>query len=150
MTTIMKSLFKALCAICILLTCASCSWMPCIYDILGSDTPYFEGGDHKHFDSKEQKHSFRIITGCGKSFKGLSWSIIDVKVIESSTDKIDTLSNGDLKVSHDWVSFLIQAKKSTIEVSVSENKTGQARSVRLAIDRYKRNLPNLTITQSAE
>lgn len=153
----MKSLVKVLCALGILLVCASCSWLPCIYDILGSDTPYFEGGDHKHFDSKEQKHSFRIITGCGKTylyndsirFEGI-WH---PSQSGSITSDVDTLPNGDFRISYDWATFKLTDNRSVIEVEVGENKTGQERELSVGLSHLGRHLykrAELTITQGAE
>lgn len=154
----MKSLVRALCAICILLTCASCEkWKNCAFDLLGSDTPYFEGGDHKHFDSKEQKHSFRIITGCGKTYRyndsirfEAIWRPDQSRFI---TSDVDTLANGDFRISYDWATFKLTDNRSVIEVEVGENKTGQERELSVGLSHLGKHLYKgirLTITQGAE
>lgn len=134
MTTIMKSLFKALCALGILLVCASCSWMPCIYDIRGPGLPYIEGEKTKYFDHKAQKQSFRVFSShCNRPYKHKrGWNIEGLR--DGSTDslltsQIDTLANGDFRIAYDWVSFEIREGMSIIDVEVSENTTGQTRSV---------------------
>lgn len=156
MTTIMKSLVKVLCALGILLVCASCSWLPCIYDILGPGRPYVDEGDYKQFDAKAQKRSFRVLSShCDRPYnykKG--WHIVGIKDFgtpEFLTKQVDTLANGDFRISYDWVSFEIREGMSIIDVEVSENTTGQTRKlIFVGSGGGGKKALYFTITQSAE
>lgn len=151
----MKSLVRVLCALCLLLACASCSWMPCIYDILGPGRPYIHKDDYKQFDAKAQRHSFRVLSAnCDRPYshkKG--WHIVgikDLKTHEYLTKQVDTLANGNFRIAYDWVSFEIREGMSIIDVEVSENTTGQTRELLFVGDGGGKAQLYLTITQSAE
>ena len=103
----------------------SCDWV--------SNEPTIEGDHFKYFDSSAQRKSFRVVNASGKRYNHkVDWHIIGITQLNSKTyltKKVDTLSNGDLKISYDWVSFTVKENKSVIEVEVQKNETGQDRSV---------------------
>ena len=126
----------------------SCDWV--------ANEPTIEGGRYKTFDSSAQRKSFRVVNASGKRYNHkVDWDIIGITQLDSDTffvKKVDTLSNGNLKISYDWVSFTVKERKSVIEVEVQKNETGQARSVFFATrnSRYQAHLPNMIITQWAK
>ena len=126
----------------------SCDWV--------GDEPTIEGKLDKFFDSQAQRKSFRILTGSGKPYNHkVDWHIIGITDPYSDTyltKKVDTLSNGDLKISYDWVSFTIREKKSVIDVEVQKNETGKVRAVYLNTSTSGRQitLPDMRVTQRAE
>ena len=126
----------------------SCDWV--------ANEPTIEGDRFKYFDSSAQRKSFRVVNASGKRYNHkVDWDIVGIKqlwVKTYLTKKVDTLSNGDLKISYDWVSFTVKERKSVIEVEVQKNETGQARSVFFATSnsRYQAHLPNMIITQRAK
>ena len=67
------------------------------------DEPTIEGKLDKYFDSQAQRKSFRILTGSGKPYnQKVDWHIVGITAPYSDTyltKKVDTLSNGDLKIS---------------------------------------------------
>ncbi|MBF1311312.1 MAG: hypothetical protein HXN09_08090, partial [Porphyromonadaceae bacterium] len=98
-----------------------------------TDEPTIEGKINKFFDSQAQRKSFRVLTASGKPYNHkIDWHIIGILDPKSDTyltKKIDTLSNGDLKISYDWVAFIVRENKSVIDVEVQKNETGKDRSV---------------------
>ena len=126
----------------------SCDWV--------DNEPIIEGGRYKTFDSSAQRKSFRVVNASGKRYNHkVDWHIVGIKqlwVKTFLTEKVDTLSNGDLKISYDWVSFTVKERKSVIEVEVQKNETGQDRSVFFVTSnsRYQAHLPNMIITQWAK
>lgn len=152
----MKSLFKALGALCIILTCVSCSWGDCALELLGFGRAWIEGDEHKHFDSKAQKHSFRVLTGCGHTKRaGKGWDVLGLgfpgtPYDKKFVDKVERLPNGDRRISTDWVSFLVTEGATIIEVEIQENTTGKARSISFITTKYSTLGPSFTITQGAE
>ena len=126
---------------------ASCDWI--------TDEPIIEGGKEKFFSSQAQRKSFRVINASGKPYNHkIDWKIVGIMVPYSHTfltKKVDTLSNGDLQISYDWVSFTVRENKSVIDVEVQKNETGKRRSVHLQTSSYKqRVLPDITVIQRAE
>lgn len=97
-----------------------------------------------------------MVNALGKRYNHkVDWDIIGITQLDSDTfftKKVDTLSNGNLKISYDWVSFTVKERKSVIEVEVQKNETGKARSVFFATrnSRYQAHLPNMIITQWAK
>lgn len=126
----------------------SCDWV--------ANEPTIEGDRYKTFDSSAQRKSFRVVNASGKRYNHkVDWDIVGIKqlwVKTYLTKKVDTLSNGDLKISYDWVSFTVKERKSVIEVEVQKNETGQDRSVFFVTSnsRYQAHLPNMIITQRAK
>ena len=126
----------------------SCDWV--------GDEPTIEGKLDKFFDSQAQRKSFRILTGSGKPYNHkVDWHIIGITDPYSDTyltKKVDTLSNGDLKISYDWISFTVREKKSVIDVEVQKNETGEDRSVKfVAQDNYKGLAsPSMKVIQQAK
>ena len=126
----------------------SCDWV--------ANEPTIEGDHYKYFDSSAQRKSFRVVNASGKRYNHkVNWDIVGIKqlwVKTYLTKKVDTLSNGDLKISYDWVSFTVKENKSVIEVEVQKNETGQARSVFFATSnsRYQAHLPDMIVTQGAK
>ena len=141
---------KLLWAVIIALTFVSnsCDWV--------GDEPTIEGNLNKYFDSQAQRKSFRILTGSGKPYNHkVDWHIIGITDPYSDTyltKKVDTLSNGDLKISYDWVSFTVRENKSVIDVEVQKNETGKVRSVYFSTRNSDRQitLPDMRVTQRAE
>lgn len=141
---------KLLWAVIIALTFVSnsCDWV--------GDEPTIEGYLNKYFDSQAQRKSFRILTGSGKPYnQKVDWHIVGITAPYSDTyltKKVDTLSNGDLKISYDWVSFTVREKKSVIDVEVQKNETGKVRAVYLNTSTSGRQitLPDMRVTQRAE
>lgn len=141
---------KLLWAVIIALTFVSnsCDWV--------GDEPTIEGNLNKYFDSQAQRKSFRILTGSGKPYnQKVDWHIVGITAPYSDTyltKKVDTLSNGDLKISYDWVSFTVREKKSVIDVEVQKNETGKVRAVYLNTSTSGRQitLPDMRVTQRAE
>lgn len=68
------------------------------------------------------------------------------------TKKVDTLSNGDFRISYDWVTFTVKENKSIIDVEVQKNETGKERSVTFRpSNSYKQAyLPKIRVTQRAK
>ena len=141
---------KLLWAVIIALTFVSnsCDWV--------GDEPTIEGNLNQYFDSQAQRKSFRILTGSGKPYnQKVDWHIVGITAPYSDTyltKKVDTLSNGDLKISYDWVSFTVREKKSVIDVEVQKNETGKVRAVYLNTSTSGRQitLPDMRVTQRAE
>jgi len=126
----------------------SCDWV--------GDEPTIEGKLDKFFDSQAQRKSFRILTGSGKPYNHkVDWHIIGITDPYSDTyltKKVDTLSNGDLKISYDWISFTIREKKSVIDVEVQKNETGEDRSVKFVAQDNHKGLasPSMKVIQQAK
>ena len=126
----------------------SCDWV--------GNEPTIEGDIDKYFDSRAQRKSFRVVNASGKRYNHkVDWHIVGITqlwVKTYLTKKVDTLSNGDLKISYDWVSFTVKERKSVIEVEVQKNETGQDRSVFFATSnsRYQAHRPNMIIVQRAK
>ena len=141
---------KLLCAVVIALTFifTSCDRV--------TNEPTIEGKMNKFFDSQAQRKSFRVLTASGKPYNHkIDWHIIGILNPKSETyltKKVDTLSNGDLKISYDWVAFIVKENKSVIDVEVQKNETGQDRSVDfIAKDNHKGlDSPSMTIIQRAK
>ncbi len=89
-----------------------------------TDEPTIEGKMNKFFDSQAQRKSFRVLTASGKPYNHkIDWHIIGILDPKSETyltKKVDTLSNGDLKISYDWVAFIVRENKSVIDVEVQK------------------------------
>ena len=121
-----------------------------------TDEPTIEGKVNKFFDSQAQRKSFRVLTASGKPYNHkIDWHIIgilDPKSENYLTKKIDTLSNGDLKISYDWVAFIVRENKSVIDVEVQKNETGQDRSVDFVAQDNHKGLasPSMTVIQRAK
>lgn len=126
----------------------SCDWV--------DNEPTIEGDRYKTFDSSAQRKSFRVVNASGKRYNHkVNWDIIGIKqlwVKTYLTKKVDTLSNGDLKISYDWVSFTVKENKSVIEVEVQKNETGQDRSVLFATsnNHTQTHRPDIVVTQKAK
>ena len=126
----------------------SCDWV--------ANEPTVEGDRFKYFDSSAQRKSFRVVNASGKRYNHkVDWHIVGIKqlwVKTFLTKKVDTLSNGDLKISYDWVSFTVKERKSVIEVEVQKNETGQDRSVFFVTsnNRTQSHRPNIVVTQRAK
>lgn len=141
-----KLLWAVVMALTFVLT--SCDWV--------GDEPTIEGNLNKYFDSQAQRKSFRILTGSGKPYnQKVDWHIVGITAPYSDTyltKKVDTLSNGDLKISYDWVSFTVRENKSVIDVEVQKNETGKVRSVYFSTRNSDRQitLPDMRVTQRAE
>ena len=97
-----------------------------------------------------------MVNASGKRYNHkVDWHIVGIKqlwVKTFLTEKVDTLSNGDLKISYDWVSFTVKERKSVIEVEVQKNETGKDRSVLFATrnDDKQAHLPDMIVTQGAK
>lgn len=121
-----------------------------------NEEPTIEGNFDKYFDYQAQTKSFRVLSASGKPYNHkIDWHIVGIKDINSDkffTKEVDTLPNGELKISYDWVSFLVRNKKSIIDVVVLENKTGRERSVFFVTknDGKQIFLPDMVITQKSE
>ena len=140
---------KYLWAVVIALAClfASCDWI--------TDEPIIEGGTDKIFSSQAQRKSFRVINASGKPYNHkIDWHIVGIEPSYSDgsfTKKVDTLSNGDLQISYDWVSFTVRENKSVIDVEVQKNETGEMRSLYFRTHSYKqRFVPDIRVIQRAE
>ena len=140
---------KYLWAVVIALAClfASCDWI--------TDEPTIEGGTDKIFSSQAQRKSFRVINASGKPYNHkIDWHIVGIEPSYSDgsfTKKVDTLSNGDLQISYDWVSFTVRENKSVIDVEVQKNETGEMRSLYFRTHSYKqRFVPDIRVIQRAE
>lgn len=126
----------------------SCDWV--------DNEPIIEGGRYKTFDSSAQRKSFRVVNASGKRYNHkVDWDIVGIKqlwVKTYLTKKVDTLSNGDLKISYDWVSFTVKENKSVIEVEVQKNETGQDRSVLFATsnNHTQTHRPDIVLRQRAK
>ena len=126
----------------------SCDWV--------SNEPTIEGDHFKYFDSSAQRKFFRVVNASGKRYNHkVDWDIVGIKQLRVSTfltEKVDTLSNGDLKISYDWVSFTVKERKSVIEVEVLKNETGQDRSIFFATSnsRTQTHRPNMIVRQRAK
>ena len=126
----------------------SCDWV--------GDEPTIEGKLDKFFDSQAQRKSFRILTGSGKPYnQKVDWHIVGITDPYSDTyltKKVDTLSNGDLKISYDWISFTVREKKSVIDVEVQKNETGEDRSVKFVAQDNHKGLasPSMKVIQQAK
>ena len=125
-------------------------------DPFSQNEPTLEDRGYKYFDSTAQRKSFRVVTASGKSYNHkVDWHIIGILDQNSRTyltKKVDTLSNGDLKISYDWVSFTVRENKSVIDVEVQENETGKVRAVYLNTNTSGRHitLPDMRVTQRAK
>ena len=103
-----------------------------------------------------QRKSFRVVNASGKRYNHkVDWDIIGITQLDSDTfftKKVDTLSNGNLKISYDWVSFTVKENKSVIEVEVQKNETGQDRSVLFATsnNHTQTHRPDIVVTQKAK
>ncbi|MBF1365746.1 MAG: hypothetical protein HXN10_04740 [Porphyromonadaceae bacterium] len=122
-----------------------------------TDEPTLEDrGYYKYFDSTAQRKSFRVVTASGKPYNHkIDWHIIGILDQNSRTyltKKVDTLSNGDLKISYDWISFTVRENKSVIDVELQKNETGQDRSVFFETKNdYKRTTsPSMKVIQQAK
>ena len=122
-----------------------------------TDEPTLEDrGYYKYFDSTAQHKSFRVVTASGKPYNHkIDWHIIGIRDSKSDTyltKKVDTLSNGDLKISYDWISFTIREKKSVIDVEVQKNETGEDRSVKFVAQDNHKGLasPSMKVIQQAK
>ena len=121
-----------------------------------TDEPTLEDRGYKYFDSTAQRKSFRVVTASGKPYNHkIDWHIIGILDSKSDTyltKKVDTLSNGDFRISYDWVTFTVKENKSVIDVEVQKNETGKDRSVFFATSNsYKQAyLPNMIVTQRAK
>ena len=97
-----------------------------------------------------------MVNASGKRYNHkVDWHIIGITQLDSDTfftKKVDTLSNGDLKISYDWVSFTVKENKSVIEVEVQKNETGQDRSVLFATsnNHTQTHRPDIVVTQKAK
>ena len=126
----------------------SCDWV--------ANEPTIEGDRFKYFDSSAQRKSFRVVNASGKRYNHkVDWHIVGITQLGLKTyltEKVDTLSNGDLKISYDWVSFTVKERKSVIEVEVQKNETGKDRSVLFATrnDDKQAHLPDMIVTQGAK
>ena len=126
----------------------SCDWV--------ANEPTIEGDHFKYFDSSAQRKSFRVVNASGKRYNHkVNWDIVGIKQLRVSTfltEKVDTLSNGDLKISYDWVSFTVKERKSLIEVEVQKNETGQDRSVLFVTSnsRTQTHRPDIVLRQRAK
>lgn len=111
---------------------------------------------NKFFDSQAQRKSFRVLTASGKPYNHkIDWHIIGILDPKSETyltKKVDTLSNGDLKISYDWVAFIVRENKSVIDVEVQNNEKGQDRSVDFVAQDNHKGLasPSMTVIQRAK
>ena len=125
-------------------------------DPFSQNEPTLEDRGYKYFDNTAQRKSFRVVTASGKSYNHkVDWHIIGILDQNSGTyltKKVDTLSNGDLKISYDWISFTVREKKSVIDVEVQKNETGQDRSVFFETKNdYKRTTsPSMKVIQQAK
>ena len=125
-------------------------------DPFSQNEPTLEDRGYKYFDSTAQRKSFRVVTASGKSYNHkVDWHIIGILDQNSGTyltKKVDTLSNGDLKISYDWISFTVREKKSVIDVEVQKNETGQDRSVDFVAQDNHKGLasPSMTVIQRAK
>lgn len=121
-----------------------------------TDEPTIEGKVNKFFDSQAQRKSFRVLTASGKPYNHkIDWHIIGILDSKSDTyltKKVDTLSNGDFRISYDWVSFTVREKKSVIDVEVQKNETGEDRSVKFVAQDNHKGLasPSMKIIQQAK
>ena len=125
-------------------------------DPFSQNEPTLEDRGYKYFDSTAQRKSFRVVTASGKSYNHkVDWHIIGILDQNSGTyltKKVDTLSNGDLKISYDWISFTVRENKSVIDVEVQKNETGQDRSVDFVAQDNHKGLasPSMTVIQRAK
>ena len=125
-------------------------------DPFSQNEPTIEGDRYKYFDSSAQRQSFRVVNGSGKPYNHkVDWHIIGILEENSDTyltKKVDTLSNGDFRISYDWVTFTVKENKSVIDVEVQKNETGKDRSVFFATSNsYKQAYhPNMIVTQRAK
>ena len=125
-------------------------------DPSSKNEPTIEGDRYKYFDSSAQRQSFRVVNGSGKQYNHkVDWHIIGIQEENSDTyltKKVDTLSNGDLKISYDWVAFIVRENKSVIDVEVQKNETGQDRSVDFVAQDNHKGLasPSMTVIQRAK
>ena len=121
-------------------------------DPFSQNEPTIEGDHYKYFDSSVQRQSFRVVNGSGKQYNHkVDWHIIGIREENSDTyltKKVDTLSNGDFRISY----FTVKKNKSVIDVEVQKNETGKDRSVFFATSNsYKQAyLPNMIVTQRAK
>ena len=126
----------------------SCDWV--------GNEPTIEGDIDKYFDSSAQRKSFRVVNASGKRYNHkVDWHIIGITQLGLKTyltEKVDTLPNGDLKISYDWVSFTVKERKSVIEVEVQKNETGQDRSVLFVTSnsRTQTHRPDIVLRQRAK
>lgn len=126
----------------------SCDWV--------ANEPTIEGDSFKYFDSSAQRKSFRVVNASGKRYNHkVDWHIVGITQLGLKTyltEKVDTLSNGNLKISYDWVSFTVKERKSVIEVEVQKNETGQDRSVLFATsnNHTQSHRPDIVVTQRAK
>ena len=125
-------------------------------DPFSQNEPTIEDRGYKYFDSTAQRKSFRVVTASGKTYNHkVDWHIIGILDQNSRTyltKKVDTLSNGDLKISYDWISFTVREKKSVIDVEVQKNETGEDRSVKFVAQDNHKGLasPSMKVIQQAK
>lgn len=135
--------FNRLCVLVLGLGMLSCDY--------SGDEPRIEGKHSKSFDYKAQTKVFRVVVYGGKSYNHkVDWYINGIfKGEELLTNRVDTLPNGDMTIAYDWVTFTVPRHKSFITVTVSENNTGQTRSVLFGADNSRKNIfaPDFTVIQ---
>ena len=125
-------------------------------DPFSKNEPTIEGDRYKYFDSSAQRQSFRVVNGSGKQYNHkVDWHIIGIQEENSDTyltKKVDTLSNGDFRISYDWVTFTVKENKSVIDVEVQKNETGEDRSVKFVAQDNHKGLasPSMKVIQQAK
>ena len=125
-------------------------------DPFSQNEPTIEGDRYKYFDSSAQRQSFRVVNGSGKPYNHkVDWHIIGILEENSDTyltKKVDTLSNGDFRISYDWVTFTVKENKSVIDVEVQKNETGEDRSVKFVAQDNHKGLasPSMKVIQQAK
>ncbi len=116
------------------------------------ENPIVEAPNYARFDYRAQSKTFKVITSQGKPYNHkVDYHIIGLSNDDQRdylTEAVDTLTNGDIRISYDWISFTLTENKTRIVVEVKQNDTDKEREANLAtFSSHGGSSPRIYITQ---
>lgn len=140
----MKKLLKVLVLLLVLVSCDR-----------SHNEPRIDGGEkHYRFDYRAQRKDFRVVVSGGRKYnRKVDWhivAIVDLKDGSVLSNQVDTLPDGSMSISYDWVTFKVPRGKSKVIVDVQENNTGKFRSIHFSTTNSGKEIftPDIGISQS--
>lgn len=113
------------------------------------DEPIIEGESIKIYDYRAQEYTLKVVTVNDRSkyTHRSDWWIIGIYEKSSHWEKVDTLPNGDMRISADWLSCIVPKNKATIQISLQENNSHELRKVSFLTNSLKGKGPSFTVIQ---
>lgn len=121
-------------------------------DKIDPNLPMVERGRSTTLSYEAQTKTYLIKIRNGKPYNNkIDWHIQGISFGDGPNplmiNKVDTLPDGDMRIAHDWATFIVPKHKGFVQVTVTENTDTKPRQVSLQMETSGLLNPGMLITQ---